>query len=165
MVAIRAMAVDDLDQVLRLEAETPEAPHWDRAAYEHMLFGPETNEVRHAGWVAVEGGNLMAFAVVRIVLDVCELESIVVAEDVRRKGIGGALLNAVSTWAIAQGAERIELEVRAGNESAICFYERAGLIQEGLRRGYYRSPDEDAVLMGNSLKSIGYGKTRDRVSR
>jgi ribosomal-protein-alanine N-acetyltransferase len=48
---------------------------------------------------------------------------------------------------------RIELEVRAGNEHAIRFYQKAGLIKEGLRRDYYRDPDEHAVLMGKGLDS------------
>jgi len=47
----------------------------------------------------------------------------------------------------------MELEVRAGNETAVRFYERAGMVREGARRGYYRDPDEDALLMGKSLYS------------
>jgi [ribosomal protein S18]-alanine N-acetyltransferase len=156
MIAIRPMAADDLDWVLSLEASTPEAPHWSRAVYERFLLASETNDLRHAGWVAVDSGNLMGFAAATLVLDVCELESIVVVETARRKGIGEALLNEVSTWALAHGAVRMELEVRAGNERAIRFYEKAGWIEEGLRRGYYRGPEEDAVLMGKTMKPISY---------
>lgn len=156
MILIQAMTADDLDQILSIETPTPEAPHWDRSAYESFLLAPDTANVRHAAWVAVDvqgdAQQLKGFAAARMVLDVCELESIVVVENARRKGLGKALLNTVSTWALAYGAERIELEVRAGNENAICFYEKAGLLKEGLRRGYYCGPDEDAVLMGKSLE-------------
>src|SRR5271170_7846861 len=136
MSVIRTIAADDFDLVLGLEERTPEAPHWDRSAYERFLLTPDTEDVRHGCWVAVDGQDLMGFAAARLVLDVCELESIVVAENARRKGIGKDLLRAVSTWALAHGAWRMELEVRAGNENAIRFYERAGLLKEGLRRGY-----------------------------
>ena len=76
-----------------------------------------------------------------------------IAADARREGVGRALLDAVSSWAASERAERIQLEVRAGNLGAIRFYERAGLINEGVRRGYYRDPEEDAVLMGKGLYS------------
>jgi [ribosomal protein S18]-alanine N-acetyltransferase len=155
MIAIRAMTVEDLDGVLKLEMRTPEAPHWDRSTYERFLLTPDTSAVRHAAWVATDGQNLMGFAAARMVLDVYELESIVVGENARRKGIGWALLNVVSNWALAHGAVRMELEVRAGNETAIRFYEKAGLSKDGLRPGYYRDPDEDAVLMGKCLNSEG----------
>jgi len=153
MIAIRAMAADELGRVLSLEASTPEAPYWGCAAYERFLVTPDPNDIRYAALVAVHGHDLTGFAAARQVLDVCELESIVVAANARRKGVGKALLKAVSSWASANGAVRIELEVRAGNENAIRFYEKSGLIREGLRRGYYRDPTEDAVLMGKRLDS------------
>jgi [ribosomal protein S18]-alanine N-acetyltransferase len=155
MIAIRAMTAEDLDGVLKLEMRTPEAPHWVRSTYEHLLLNPDTSAVRHAAWVAMDGQDLMGFAAARMVLDVYELESIVVADGARRKGTGRALLNVVSNWALDHGAVRMELEVRAGNETAIRFYEKAGLSKDGLRPGYYRDPDEDAVLMGKCLNSEG----------
>ncbi len=153
MIDIRAMAVEDIDRILSLEARTPEAPHWDRAAFERFLVEPDTEDVRYAALVATHGRDLIGFAIARQVLDICELESIVIAENLRRMGIGKALLKAVTTWCLAHGAVRIELEVRAGNENAIRFYQKAGLIKEGLRRDYYRDPDEHAVLMGKGLDS------------
>jgi ribosomal-protein-alanine N-acetyltransferase len=153
MIVIRAMAADDLDRVQNLEVCTPEAPHWDCAAYERFVTAPDTKDVRYAALVAVRGHVLMGFAMARLVLDVCELESIVIAENARRMGIGRALLTAVSTWARERGALRMELEVRVSNGSAIRFYEKSGLTGEGLRRDYYRDPEEDAVLMGKRLDS------------
>ncbi|HEX3470437.1 MAG TPA: GNAT family N-acetyltransferase [Silvibacterium sp.] len=152
MIVIRTMTADDLDRVLSIETPTPEAPHWDRTAYESFLRPPDTEDVRHAAWVAMDAEQLKGFAAARLVFDVCELESILVVENARRKGLGKALISTVSNWALTHGAVKIELEVRAGNENAICFYEKAGLRREGLRSGYYRRPDEDAVLMGKTLE-------------
>jgi [ribosomal protein S18]-alanine N-acetyltransferase len=151
MITIRAMGAEDLDLVLSLERRTPEAPHWDRTAYERCLV-PAASEMRSA-WVAEDAGELVGFAVARQVADVCELESIVVVEGSRRKGTGKALMEAVLAWAGVHGAKRLELEVRAGNENALRFYERGGLVREGVRPGYYREPDEDAILMGSGLYS------------
>lgn len=153
MITIRAMTAGDVDPVMRLEARTPEAPHWDRKAYEQFLTR-DTKDIYSGAWVAEDGSELAGFVMARLVVDVCELESIVVAEISRGSGTGWALLETLSTWAAEHGAKRLELEVRAGNEIAIRFYERAGLVRQGVRRGYYRDPDEDAVLMGKSLHSI-----------
>jgi len=155
MIAIRAATVDEIDRVLSLAARVPEAPQWDRTAYERFL-SPDTNirsNIRSAAWLADDGQEIVGFAMVTLVVDVCELESIGVAEDFRKKGIGGALLNTALEWAAQQGARKIELEVRASNETAIRFYERAGMMREGVRRGYYRHPDGDALLMGKGLYS------------
>ena len=151
MGVIRAMAPEDIDDILKLAAETREAPHWDRSAYEHILAIGEQTRTSRAAWVAADGSNLLGFAVVHLVAGGCELESIVVAKSARRKGIGKSLLDAAVEWSLASGAQKLELEVRAGNESAIAFYEIAGLRHEGLRIHYYSDPPEDAVLMGRSL--------------
>ncbi|HTY82954.1 MAG TPA: GNAT family N-acetyltransferase [Silvibacterium sp.] len=153
MAAIRFMTAGDIDALLKLAAETPEAPDWDRAAYEYTLVGNDEQATFRAAWVAVNGADLLGFAVARLIGEICELESIVVARSTRRKGIGKALLDGVIGWALAAGARKIQLEVRAANESAIAFYAHAGFLTEGLRPGYYRNPDEDAVLMGKPLFS------------
>jgi ribosomal-protein-alanine N-acetyltransferase len=149
MIEIRAMAADDIVRVIDLERQTLEAPHWDRAVYEN--FSAEANEpgaVRRAAWVATETDELVGFAAVQLILDVCDLESIFVDESRRGQGVGRALFEAAKAWTKDHRAGRMQLEVRSGNLAAIRFYEQAGLRREGIRPGYYRAPDEDAVLMG-----------------
>ncbi len=43
------------------------------------------------------------------------------------------------------GAKAALLEVRESNASARNLYVKAGFIETGRRRGYYRDPDEDAI--------------------
>lgn len=146
------MTWDDLDAVMRLEAATGEAPHWERAVYEGSLS--ENNPLKRI-FVVRDGGSLVGFAAARVAVDVCELESIVVDATTRRAGIGKALLAALADWAREHHAARIEIEVRAGNKPAIWFYEHAGFGRDGLRRGYYRNPQEDALLMSLELAPDG----------
>ena len=153
MLAIRAMISSDIEAVLKLEAETLEVSHWKRAEYEQVLLHHNDVYYRRAAWVAVDGQELVGFAVACLLVDACQLESIVVAKSARRNGIGRALLDSVTSWSLASGAQKVQLEVRSGNGSAIAFYESAGLLREGLRRRYYRDPDDDAVLMGKPLYS------------
>lgn len=96
--------------------------------------------------------GLWAFAVVSCSCGVAELESVAVAERVRRKGVGRALCRAAMEWAQGRAAEVIELEVRASSMGALALYRSLGFRETGVRRGYYRDPMEDAVLMSASLR-------------
>jgi [ribosomal protein S18]-alanine N-acetyltransferase len=152
---IRRMEAADIDAVLALEQGTPEAPHWNRLEYERCLRSSDPGSVMRAAFVANADGTVVGFSVAKLVAGVCELESMAVDCEARGRGIGAALVTAVTDWARANGGDRIELEVRASNARAIRLYERAGLCWEGLRTGYYHSPDEDAVLMSAFLWSGG----------
>lgn len=147
MPVIRSAAAADLDAVMRLAA-VPEAPHWDRAAYESFL---SSSHPASQLFIAESPGKITGFAAARIALDTCELESIAVAPEARRSGIGAHLLANLIEWSRKQGAARVQLEVRAQNHSAIAFHRAAGFQSDGLRRAYYRDPEDDALLMSLSL--------------
>jgi ribosomal-protein-alanine N-acetyltransferase len=148
MPAIRPASRDDLDQLMRLAAATPESPHWDRTIYEDFL-APSDPPKRL--FIAESSGNLTGFAAAQILADACELESIAVSPAARRSGIGSELLATILEWARKHAVSRVQLEVRAGNTAAIAFYERAGFRRDGLRRGYYSDPPEDALLLSLPL--------------
>ena len=57
-----------------------------------------------------------------------------VARENRGAGIGTALLQAMVDWASASGIKRIELNVYARNQRAICLYRSFGFQAEGRRR-------------------------------
>jgi [ribosomal protein S18]-alanine N-acetyltransferase len=143
------MTPGDLQAVMRLQAATPEAPQWKQEVYER--FFTESNLPGQI-FVAKAGCRLAGFAAARIALDVCELESIAVDAKARRAGVGRALLASLLEWTRSHHVSRVELEVRSKNNSALAFYERAGFRRNGLRRGYYRDPSDDAVLMNLRLE-------------
>jgi ribosomal-protein-alanine N-acetyltransferase len=108
--------------------------------------------VRRCFVVAEIGEKLLGFAVGKVILSAAgdgtgELESVAVDETARRRGVGRSLCEAVVDWSRGQGAAEIELEVRAGSAGAIALYAGLGFVVVGRRGGYYRDPDEDAVLM------------------
>lgn len=154
------MTLADLPAVMRLQAATPEAPQWKQEIYEGFLAeGGLPTQI----FVAKAGCLLAGFVAARIPADVCELESIVVDAQVRRAGVGKALLACLLEWTRSQQVSRVELEVRSKNDSALTFYEYAGFHRTGLRRDYYRNPDDDAVLMSlrlesESVEELGSGK-------
>jgi ribosomal-protein-alanine N-acetyltransferase len=54
-------------------------------------------------------------------------------------------------WSRDVGGSQIELEVRASNRAALCLYKAEGFAVQGTRRGYYKAPVEDAILMALAL--------------
>jgi ribosomal-protein-alanine N-acetyltransferase len=153
---VRAAGAADVAAVILLERETAEAPHWSEAEYwsvVELAAGGDlaAGGVRRCIFVAEVGERVVGFAVGKAVGSggdvVGELESVAVSGSVRRRGLGRALCDAVVVWCQKQGAIEVELEVRAGSAGAIALYEGLGFRGVGRRRGYYREPVDDALLM------------------
>lgn len=149
-VKIRAATVEDIETVLQVERFAAEAPHWGEGEYRAAL--EDAGAVRRCLIVAEVEGRLVGFAVGKVAAGVGELESVAVAGKERRRGVGRALCVAVMDWCRGRGAGRMELEVRAGSVGAIRLYEGLGFVGVGTRRGYYREPVEDALLMAMELR-------------
>jgi ribosomal-protein-alanine N-acetyltransferase len=111
-----------------------------RACPEAAPWAPEPGQGR-AVFVAEDEGEVAGFAVWQLLPEgEAELLNLAVHPRARRRGIGRALVEAA-------GARRAWLEVRASNEGAIRFYQALGFTVCGVRRRYYRDPEEDAILM------------------
>lgn len=80
------------------------------------------------------------FALSRAVAGEAELLLLATQPRFRRKGVGAALLRATIDAARTRGAERLHLEMRAGNE-ATALYQAHGFAQVGTRKAYYRGGD------------------------
>jgi GNAT superfamily N-acetyltransferase len=65
----------------------------------------------------------------------------------RRRGIGGALVEAVIAWARGRGAARLTLWVTSTNRSAIALYERCGFRPTGERRPVEHTPSVSELQM------------------
>ena len=87
------------------------------------------------------------FAVMRQVDDSGELLQIAVEKMARGSGIGNLLMDAVLTYAKNNKFCSVFLEVRKSNEAAVRLYEKHGFESMRIRKDYYDSPVEDAVVM------------------
>jgi len=96
--------------------------------------------------IAESDERKLGFLVANFAVDECELENIVVVASERRKGIARELMRALITTAHEHNATRIFLEVRESNIAARVLYRTCGFTVTGVRKSYYRNPDEDAVL-------------------
>jgi ribosomal-protein-alanine N-acetyltransferase len=151
-VQIRLARLEDIAALVVLERGVECASHWAKQEYAAMLEPGEGAGIQRRLIVAERGGDLIGFVVGKVVVqNLAEIESVAVAEDARRMGVGRGLCEAVIGWFRDAGAKAVELEVRAGNDGAIVLYQRLGFVVMGRRKGYYREPIEDALLMSMAL--------------
>ena len=80
------------------------------------------------------------------------MTNIAVAPQLRKKGVGTGLVRALLAEAEADGAKRVFLEVRVGNEPARHLYERCGFREVGIRKDFYRGPKEDGAVYMFEIK-------------
>lgn len=94
-----------------------------------------------------QGEHLAGFIVVWTVEDEAHIGTIAVDKDFRRQGIAQKLIFAALQEARERGAEKVYLEVRAGNLPARSLYQKLGFVDFDLRKKYYSDNQEDAVIM------------------
>lgn len=154
---LRPAISTDFLAIVALERATEHAPHWPPATYAAIL-APHSGAPRRCFFVVLKDGSLAGFAAGLMhpphgnavkpgAVQFAELESVVVASNARRAGLGRALCNAVLDWSRQQGATDVILEVRAASAGAIALYAGLGFAQTGRRRRYYRDPNDDALVM------------------
>jgi ribosomal-protein-alanine N-acetyltransferase len=145
-VVVRAATEADLSEVVALERVCYTDP-WPASAFASL---PSNQQVffyvaRHPA------GRLAGYVVGWYVLDEGELANLAVAPDLRSRGIGRLLLDAILSDASARGTTQLYLEVRASNTAAIQLYSTRGFEEVGRRARYYRRPTEDALILRRSL--------------
>ena len=97
--------------------------------------------------VAEERGEVLGYCGVLTVLGEGEITNVAVRRSRQREGIGKFLLEGLFLLLKDWDVSVLHLEVRKSNEAAIRLYRRLGVKGDGLRKGYYSAPVEDAVLM------------------
>ncbi len=142
--AMRGMVESDIDRVMAIALSLPTAPQWGRAAYEAAVSG---DGPRRIALVAEYSRELIGFAIARSFDSLAEIETIAIEKQAQGFGFGSSLLFAILEELRLAGVVEVELEVRSSNEWALWIYKRAGFLEAGRRRGYYREPVEDAVLL------------------
>jgi [ribosomal protein S18]-alanine N-acetyltransferase len=142
---LRPARVTDLDAVLSIERRVFSDP-WSPDS-----FAPEFEDPYTWFHVAEIGGAMVGYVVARIVAQQGEIANIAVDPAFQRTGLGGRLLDAAVTAADAADCEAVWLEVRLSNEPARQLYASRGFELIGRRRGYYRTPVEDALVLRRTL--------------
>lgn len=104
--------------------------------------------------VMERGGQVVGSVMARQVADEGEILTIAVEPGHRRRGLGLQLLDAALAQMAAAGVGTVWLEVRTSNVAARMMYLGSGFVAAGVRRGYYRRPTEDALILKRELTAF-----------
>ena len=97
--------------------------------------------------VAEADARIGGYVVALDAADEGEILNLAVAETGRRRGLGRALVQAIVDALEARGVRQVFLEVRESNAAARALYAGFGFKDVGRRKGYYRRPVEDAIVL------------------
>ena len=103
------------------------------------------------GMASVENGEVCSYAGLAIALDEGEILNVATHPHHRRQGHAKRVLLALMEEAGRRGLNRLTLEVRASGLAAQNLYASLGFTVCGTRKGFYRFPHEDALIMEKVL--------------
>lgn len=143
---LRAMGMEDLDAVTRIESEVHAYP-WTRGDFKDALSN---------GWICMVQelqDQVAGYFVLLPGVEEAELLDLAVALPFQRQGWGRVLLHAAGEAARACQARRLLLEVRRSNLAAQALYKSSGFEQIAIRHQYYpvAGGREDALILECAL--------------
>ena len=139
---IRKIEFDDIDQIMEIENECFSMP-WSK---ESFIYEIDYNKVSEY-YVAILGTEIVGYIGIWYILDEGNITNVAVRKSYRNQGIADTIINEVIKEAKAKKIEKIFLEVRESNNSAIKLYEKHSFIKIDRRKGYYKDNNEDAIIM------------------
>lgn len=146
-IRIASFTVDRIDEVLAIEKISFSDP-WSREMFRSEI---EVGGGTYAR-IAERGKQLVGYLLAVMIVDEAHLGNLAVDPSERRSGVGQCLLDDLLETARGRGVARVTLEVRESNQIARKFYYRNEFIDVAMRKNYYRSPVEDAIVMLRSLQ-------------
>lgn len=138
---------EDLTEIVAILRACPEATLWSIASLQGILH--EHPDSIFAAW---QGQQIKGFVMGQRAADEIEILNLAVRPEVRRCGIGKALVQALlQRFGGSKDQIRVFLEVRESNSAGIAFYRGLGFQQVGRRNNYYREPTEAALVFSLRL--------------
>lgn len=138
---IRPATPADAPLLAELERQCFSDP-WSPEGLHEMLT------VSHAiALVAHLGETIVGYAIARWAADSGEILNLAVAPVHRRTRTATRLLDALLEGLRREQVREVFLEVRESNQAARALYQGRGFGVAGMRRAYYRYPNEDALVL------------------
>ena len=144
MITIAKMSREHLSEVASIEEMSFSLP-WSLESLELML----TDQA--SALVALEDGRVLGYVGMMCVLDEGQIINVAVHPNARRRGVGRTLMEAAQAYAKERGIAFLSLEVRESNIAARSLYSSLGWEEQGIRKGFYSHPVENACVMTKSI--------------
>lgn len=150
-ITIRLMNTEDAKQVAHIEKQSFSQP-WPEEEFRKAA----TNKA-YIYIVATHNERIVGYAGVIASAEEADITNIAVDAEYRRLGIADQLLKQLSRQLFQKDIKDIFLEVRESNSAAIALYSKNGFVKIGMRKNYYKLPNEDAIIMKFSF-GTAYGE-------
>lgn len=144
--SFRAMRRDDLEAISRIELSAYAYP-WTFGIFRDCLAAG------YECWVLERSAEIIGYGVLSVGGGEAHILNLCVAPAEQGRGHGRRLLARLLDLARWHRSERVFLEVRPSNATAIALYESAGFNEIGKRPNYYpgKRGREDALVMAMEL--------------
>lgn len=140
---IRHAKPGDLAALVTIERRSFAIP-WSEASLAAELSGGDQSTVLVA---VTPEDQVIGYIGCWFVFEEGQINNIAVDPGWRHSGVGTALISSLIALGRQQGIRQYLLEVRTSNTPARALYRKFGFVESGMRRGYYRDNDEDAIIM------------------
>lgn len=97
--------------------------------------------------VALLNGEVVGYAGLSYVDDEAHVTNVAVDPSLHGRAIATRLMLRCLEHCAQRGVKNLTLEVRVSNEPAQALYRKFGFAPAGIRKNYYSSPKEDAIVM------------------
>jgi ribosomal-protein-alanine N-acetyltransferase len=142
---IRNIQENDIPAVLEIEQISFTTP-WSEQDFLNEMY--KKNILLK---VAVSEDNIIGYICVNYHLYESNILDLAVHPDYRRRGVATILMDEAIRELKKKGCAFMLLKVRVSNTIAQRFYELFGFKVEGIRKKFYGTPDEDALMMMRRL--------------
>ena len=142
-ITVRDAVRGDIPSLCHIEEECFSSP-WSANSFEDFFANGCSQCL-----VAECGGEILGYVGMNVILGEGEITNLAVLDKYRRQGVGEMLMKKLAD---TEGLERLLLDVRVSNTAARRLYEKLGFKVDGVRKGFYSKPREDAVLMSCDIE-------------
>jgi len=140
-IAMIDMRPEDVPEVMSLELASYTTP-WSGTLFMNEIYKPLS-----VAKVVRSGEKIMGYICADQVLDEGHILNVTVHPEHRRRGMAVHMVAHVIRLLAGRACKSLFLEVRMSNEAALRMYEKSGFSMISVRKRYYTSPEEDAVIM------------------
>lgn len=148
-ISIRPTIANDVPAMASIEALAFSDP-WPASSFHQLLAHPFSRMATAVD----ESGAVVGYCVMLRAADEAEIANIATAPGIRRRGVGAQLLGDAIDAGTTAGVVAMFLEVRESNTAARALYSSRGFVAVGRRRGYYRRPVEDALVLRRDVTAF-----------